>query len=155
MRFWKKKGQVIDAQDLSGVEVILGRIETRQKEASLQLEEISEFLQDGVDEAAEAAMALFGVVFDFSEFCNRSGDAALIEQAIMMRNHGVRVLEKAGFGVIEPYRVPFDFNLHTIEDKEDVDGLPDGLVIRTLKPGFVRGGKILRRAAVVVNKKLF
>jgi len=137
------------------VEAALGRIEARQKETSLQLEEISEFLQDGVDEASEAAMALFGIVFDFSEFCNRSQDAVLAEQAVMMRNHGVRALEKAGFGVIEPYRVPFDFNLHTIEDKEDVDGLSDGMVVRTLRPGFVRDGKILRRAAVVVNKKPF
>jgi len=157
--FWKKKPQA-DAGGGAGFEAAkdaLGRIEIKQKEMSMQMDDITDILQDilqdGTDAAADAATHLFGMIFDFCAYCEDGGDDMLIEQAQVMQREAAKIMDRAGFRVIEPRcGLPFDVNLHTADSAENKAGLPDGVIVRVLSPGFVRGDKILRRAAVVVNR---
>jgi hypothetical protein len=155
LKFWKKKYPAeIQSIDNAVTKEDLGRVEVRQKEMSLQLDEIIEILQDGTDETVNAAMSLFGMVFDFCIYCENSGDGTLGSQAGMMRREANKVMTRAGFRVVEPMRgVAVDISLHTINNTESIQDLPDGVIIKTISPGFVKDDKILRRAVVVVNKK--
>jgi molecular chaperone GrpE (heat shock protein) len=133
----------------------LGKMDKQQKEISLQLEEIDVFLQDGGDESAlvAAIMAIFDVIYDFYYFAVQSADPPLAAQAAIMHDSALTSLGKVGVSVITPSGVAFDFNQHTAVETAQNEDIPFGYVLKTLKCGYVRDSKILRRAAVVVNKK--
>ena len=163
--FGKKTKQSIDTtaqnfnpgidERLAEINERLRKIENRQKETSLQLEEIDEFLQGGGNEPAlvEAVIELSDIVGDFYYFAAAEADSPLLEQARMMLNAAKNAAEAAGLEIIEAGDESFDFRLHSAESTEQEDDMPNGHVIKTLKCGYIYRDKIIRRAVVVVNKK--
>jgi len=141
-------------ESLDEVRERLRRIENGQKETSLQLEEIDEFLRDGGGEGAlvEAAIALSDTIEDFYHFASADPGSALFDQARMMRAKARGAARSAGIEAIDPAGEPFDFRLHSAEIAERDPDAPEGHVLRTLKCGYIYKEQIARRAAVAVNK---
>jgi len=131
----------------------LRKLENRQKETSLQIEGIDDFLQSGSKETAliNTLIALVDVIGDFYYFA-AAADSPLFEQAQMMWNTAINAVEAAGLEMIETGNEPFDFRLHSAECVEQDYGMPNGHVIKTLKCGYIYRDEVIRRAAVVVNK---
>jgi len=140
-------------EKLEAIGAELRRIESRQQEVSIQLEDMDEYLRGGQEEAAEAAMALADIVFDFHRFCAQGSDARLLEQSEMMRAAAAKAASSMGLEVVDAQLgVMFDTNLHTAQGTGSEQGKPDGLVLQTLASGYVYNGRILRRVSVVINK---
>jgi len=162
--FWEKIKYFTDtsAQNaVSGVNEYLAetnerlrRIETKQKETSIQLEEIDEFLQNGGDETVfiDALIALTDTIGDFYFFAAEDQDSPLFEQAQMMWNRAESAAEAVGLEIIDAGNEPFDFRLHSVESAEQDINIPNGYVIKTLKFGYIYKDEVIRRAAVIINK---
>jgi molecular chaperone GrpE (heat shock protein) len=132
----------------------LRRIENRQKEASIQLEEIDDFIQSGGNESAliEAIIALADTIGDFYFFAAADDGSPLFEQAQMMWSKVKNAAGAAGIEIIDPCNEPFDFRLHSAEGAEQDIDIENGYVIKTLKCGYMYRDKIVRRAVVIINK---
>ena len=132
----------------------LRKIESKQKEMGLQLEEIDVFLHnDGDDEHAlvDALIALVDTIEDFYHFAAGSEDSPFFEQARMMWNAAKGAAGNAGLEMIENSGEPFDFQRCSVESTEYDGSLPIGYIIKTLKCGYIYKDQMMRRAAVVVN----
>ena len=129
------------------------KIETKQKETIIQLEDIDSFLQD--DEISgglpEALMVLVETIYDF--FLYTEPDTPLFDQAKMMFDRAAKTAKGVGLEVVVDDGKNFDFRLHTAQGTENAHYLPDGHIVRTLQCGFIFKDEILRRAVVVVNKR--
>ena len=132
----------------------LQRIEIKQKETSLQLEEIDSFLQDGGNDnvLVDALIALSDTIGDFYYFASEDTESPLFEQAQMMWNAAKNTAMAAGLDIIEAGVEPFDYRFHSAESAEQDINIPNGYVIRTLKCGYIYKEQIIRRVSVVVNK---
>ena len=162
--FWKKLKQYTDASAQNAVSAVderlqeisgrLYRIEIKQKETNIQLEGIDEFLQSGGAETVlvDALIALTDTIGDFYLFTAADPDSPLYEQAQMMWNTAKSAVEAAGLEIIDAANVVFDFRLHSAEGTEQNIDIPNGYVIKTLKPGYIYKNEVIRRAAVIVNK---
>ena len=133
----------------------LRKIETRQKETSLQIEEIDSHLQGDGDQTVyiSALIALADIIEDFYYFAAEDENSPLFEQAEMMWNTAKNKAETAGLTLIETSGEPFDFNIHSIHGTASDDALPAGYVIKTLKCGYIFRNEVIRQAAVIVNKQ--
>ena len=152
--FFRKRAKQSQCIDLTEINERLRRIETRQKETSLQLEEIDSALHSGGNEESliEAIIALADTIGDFYFFAASQPETPLFDQAQMMWNSAKNAAESAGLEIIDANNEPFDFHLHSAESTEEDNSLPNGYVTKTIKCGYSHGGAVLRRAAVVVNK---
>jgi molecular chaperone GrpE (heat shock protein) len=162
--FWKKIKLYADAsaqsiipginECLAEISERLRRMEIKQKETNIQLEEIDDFLQGGGAETAliDALVELTDTVADFYFFTAKDEDTPLYEQARMMWNRAKSAAEAAGLRVIDAGNEPFDFRFHSAESVEQDLAAPDGYVIKTLKSGYIYKDEVLRRAAVIINK---
>ena len=162
--FWKKAEQLADLsaqnaasginENLAEMADRLRRIETKQKETSIQLEEIDDFLQTGGSESTlvEALTALVDTIGDFYYFAADDEGSPLFDQAQLMWNAARNAAATAGLEIIDAGSEPFDFRLHSVESAGQDYTMPNGYVIRTLKCGYIYKDEIIRRAAVVVNK---
>jgi molecular chaperone GrpE (heat shock protein) len=142
------------SEHLSEMNERLRRIETKQKETSIQLDEIDGFLQSGGNETIliDGLIALIDTIGDFYFFTAADADSPLHEQARMMWNRAKSAAEAAGIEIIEPDNEPFDFRLHAAESAEQDIDMPNGYVIKTLKFGYIYKNDVVRRAAVIINK---
>jgi molecular chaperone GrpE (heat shock protein) len=131
----------------------LRRLETKQKETSIQLEEIDELLQ-GNDKSSliEALITLTDTIGDFYFFAAADMSSPLFEQAQMMWNAAKNAAETAGLEVIIASNEPVNFHLHAIENAEQNADMPNGYVVKTLKCGYIYQNEIVRRAVVTVNR---
>ncbi|MDR0473336.1 MAG: nucleotide exchange factor GrpE [Treponema sp.] len=161
--FWKKIEYYADTaaqnlisginENVTEINERLRRIETKQKETSIQLEEIDNSLQNGSETAlVEALVALTDIIADFYFFATADADSPLHEQAHMMWNTAKNAARATGLEIIEPDNEPFDFRLHSVEGAEQNIDVPNGYVIKTLKFGYIYKGEVIRRAAVIVNR---
>ena len=162
--FWKKVKYYTDtsAQNVvSGINECLAetserlrRIETKQKETSIQLEEIDDFLQNNGNETAliDSLIALADTIGDFYLFAATDQSSPLFEQACMMWNRAKSAAEAVGLDIIDAGNEPFDFRLHSAESAEQNMEMPNGYVIKTLKFGYIYQNKVIRRAVVIINK---
>ena len=162
--FWKKVKYYTDTSAQNAVSGIneylaetgerLRRIETRQKEINIQLEEIDNFLQNGGNETAfiDTLIALADTIGDFYFFAAADESSPLFEQAQMMWSRAKNAVEAVGLEIIDASDEPFDFRLHSAESAEQDIDMPNGHVIKTLKFGYMYQDKVIRRAAVIINK---
>jgi len=162
--FWKKIKYYTDTSAQNAVSGLneylaetnerLRRIENRQKETSIQLEEIDNFLQDGGNENAliNSLIALADTIGDFYFFAAADLNSPLFEQAQMMWNKAKSAIEAVGLEIIDANNVVFDFRLHSAESAEQDINIPNGHVIKTLKLGYMYQDEVIRRAAVIINK---
>jgi molecular chaperone GrpE (heat shock protein) len=156
LQFFRKKTQCHAGiiEHFAEISERLRRIETRQKETSLQLEDIDGFLQSNGSETTlvDALIRLADTIGDFFYFAAADSDSPLFEQARMMWNSAQNAIRTAGLETIDAADEPFDFRLHSAESTEEDNALPNGYVIKTLKHGYIYRDEIVRRALVVVNK---
>ncbi len=54
---------------------------------------------------------------------------------------------------LSPEKVPFDDQFHEVREVVSEEEIPDLQVVRTLRPGYVMRGRLLRPAWVVVNRQ--
>jgi len=129
-------------------------IENRQKETSLQIEEIDNLLQSDNDENIfiSALISLTDIIEDFYHYAAADKDSELFEQAQMMWNAAKNKTEAAGLSIIDSDEEPYDFNIHSTESTEWDDSLPSGYITKILKCGYIYKDEVIRRAAVIVNK---
>ena len=163
-KFWKRKSKdsvvatapVVNpcvGESLTEINERLRRIENKQKETSLQLEAIDDFLQCGGTEPAlvKAVIELSDNIEDFYCFVAADVDSPLLEQARMMWRAAKNAAEASGFEIIDAADEPFDSRRHSAESSEQVENMPNGYVTKTLKCGYIYKDEVIRRAAVVVN----
>lgn len=80
-------------------------------------------------------------------------DVDSIKQGVeMIHRELIGVLEANGLKEVKPNGQPFDPNLHEAAALESDPAQPDGIVLATLRSGWVLRGKVLRPAMVKVNK---
>lgn len=130
-------------------------IESRQKEAVMQLEELDGLINDGfglndaAGESAGALLALADIVYDFYCYSKKTGGA---DQARMMWQAALLALKKDGLEALDPQEGDaFSYVLHVAHGALAKPGVPGGCVAETLNVGYVKGDRILRRAAVLVS----
>jgi molecular chaperone GrpE (heat shock protein) len=132
----------------------LYKIEAKQKETSIQLEELDDLLQNGGNKTAliDALITVIDTIEDFYFFAGADADSPLFEQAQMMWNTAKNAARSAGLEIINAVNEPVNFYLHTIESTEQNFDMSNGYVIKTLKCGYIYQNEIIRRAVVIVNK---
>jgi len=162
--FWKKVKHYTDTSAQNAVSGIneslaetnerLRRIDNKQKEMNIQLEEIDEFLQNGGKETVfiDSLIALADTIGDFYFFAAGDQSSPFFEQARMMWNNAKNAVEDAGLIIIDASNEPFDFRFHSAESAEQNMEMPNGYVIKTLKFGYIYNDEVVRRAAVIINK---
>jgi molecular chaperone GrpE (heat shock protein) len=162
--FWNKLRYYTDTSAKNAVSGIyeslaetnerMRRIENKQKEMNIQLEEIDEFLQNGGKETVlvDTLIALADTIGDFYFFAAGNRDSPLFEQAQMMWNNAKNAVESVGLKIIDASNEPFDFRFHSVESAEQDMDIPNGYVIKTLKFGYIYRDEVVRRAAVIINK---
>ncbi|MCL2285907.1 MAG: nucleotide exchange factor GrpE [Firmicutes bacterium] len=154
--FFKKKHTVQDVfygnvlEQLTLLKDMVCRVENKQKEMVLQLEEIDEAINGGTEALLAPIVAMADIVYDFYYFSQK--DAALSPQAQMMWGSVKENLSDAGVVLLEPINEYFNYNLHIAHSTVSYSNLPHECIIGTLKCGYVYENKILRRATVVVNR---
>jgi molecular chaperone GrpE (heat shock protein) len=141
-------------EGLTEISERLRRIETKQKETSIQLEELDDLLQSDGNKTAliDALSALVDTIGDFYFFASADSNSPLFEQAQMMWNTAKNAARSAGLEIINAANEPVNFYLHTRESTEQNFDMPNGYIIKTLKCGLLYQNEIIRRAVVVVNK---
>jgi molecular chaperone GrpE (heat shock protein) len=162
--FWKKVKYYNDtsAQNIvSGINECfteinerLRRIEIKQKETNVQLEELDDFLQNGGSETVliDTLIALTDIIGDFYFFAAADKSSTLFEQADMMWNMAKSAVKGAGLDIIDASNELFDFRFHSAQSAEQDMDTPNGYVLKTLKPGCIYKDTVIRRAAVIINK---
>ena len=130
----------------------LNRVEKKQKESSLQLDDISEMLGGDTGVYIDALIETADVIEDFYRYAVESSEVSLYTQAKMMWDSAKSTLENAGLEVIDDKGAVFDFKYHTAKGTSSVLGVPDGCILKIIKSGYVKNGDIIRQASVIVNK---
>jgi len=148
----EKQHECVPAVELREMSDTLRRIENRQKEAALLLEDIDSALQEDDSRLIHALIGILDMIHGFVAFAGKSKDDALLTQARMMYDSGRRAAHDAGLEVICAEGVSFDHRLHAIAATDHHQDLPNGYVIQTIRPGYLHNDKILRLADVAVNK---
>lgn len=124
-----------------------------QQEIGLQIEELYSSFSES-DEGGKLIQALIELM-DYIEnlylFTQSSTDSPLIKQSMLMWNGAVKKISLAGIAVLHEIGMPPDPQLHHIISAEYDAGMPEGVIIKTLKSGYIYDGKVLRKADVVVN----
>jgi len=162
--FWKKVKYYTDTSAQNAVSGIneylaetndrLRRIENKQKEMNIQLEEIDEFVQNGGNETVliDTLISLADTIGDFYFFAVADENSPLFEQARMMWNSAKNAVEAVGLKIIDASNEPFDFRFHSVESAGQDMEMPNGYIIKTLKFGYIYKDEVIRRAAVIINK---
>ncbi|MFP4130405.1 MAG: nucleotide exchange factor GrpE [Halorhodospira sp.] len=79
--------------------------------------------------------------------------ARMAEGMEMNLRHLDEILARRGVQAQETVYRPFDPQaMHAVETTEE-PGMPDGTVVREVRTGYLRNGRVLRTAEVIVNKR--
>jgi molecular chaperone GrpE (heat shock protein) len=141
---------------------LLAQVGRRANDMSLQIEEIYDIIKDD-DESAENAkaaekrehtlvngvIALCDVIDAFVGFAVDIPD--LSEQAVMMRQQTDRVLAGVGVRRIGEIDDPINAKLHSVSGAIYSDVTFEHIAA-ILQSGYEYGGKVIRKAAVIVSK---
>ena len=139
-------------EHLNCLEKIAITIDNRQKEMVIQLDELDAVVNEDPQKQFEPLMALSDIIYDF--FCYSKKDEAIIDQARMMWQGTTSALKKVGMEVVDPTGETFNYILHIAHSTTSEPDIPHECISETLKCGYVYGDKILRRATVIVNKRM-
>ena len=149
----KNRFQGTDRQ-LSMIKTYLSRLEAKQKETSIQLEDIYDFLQSIGDDKEtpliEALIAMLDIIESFYRYAAEG--TPLYTQAQMMWKNAISSAEDAGLSCINDTDIPIDFARHEVLKTENMPDMPHGHIIKTLQCGYVYNNNIIRRAKVIINK---
>ena len=139
---------------------LLRKQDSRQKEISIQLDDLSEWMQEGGQEAqaqtqplVQGLIALADQIENLYLFAQNDQESPLWAQAEMMWRATIKSLSDAGVTVITGQGMALDFNLHVTKSALYAEGVPPGYVLQTLASGYIQNDKVVRRAAVIVSKK--
>lgn len=132
----------------------LGKIETKQKEISLQLDDIGETIDNPKDiEMAEAMIAIADNIENFYRFTQENNNESLSEQARIMWESAKKSIEGADIEIIEDRGCPPNVKRHSTETAGRDENIPHGYIIGTLRCGYVYKGEVLRKASVKINNQ--
>ncbi|MBP5673492.1 MAG: nucleotide exchange factor GrpE [Victivallales bacterium] len=108
------------------------------------------------DQARRTTVGDFLTVYDYFSMgmaaIEQASDMAVLKQGMeMIWAEFQRVLEGLNVKEIESIGKKFDATVHEAMSQEASDTVPEGVVIRQWKAGFMMGDKLLRPAMVVVS----
>ena len=108
------------------------------------------------DQARRTTVGDFLTVYDYFSMgmaaIEQASDMAVLKQGMeMIWAEFQRVLEGLNVKEIESVGKKFDATVHEAMSQEASDTVPEGVVIRQWKPGFMMGDRLLRPAMVVVS----
>ena len=108
------------------------------------------------EQARRTTIGDFLTVYDYFSMgmaaIGQASDIAVLKQGMeMIWAEFQRVLEGLNVKEIESVGKKFDANIHEAMSQEASDTVPEGVVIRQWKAGFMIGDKLLRPAMVVVS----
>ena len=140
-------------QHMQLINQMLRTIDTRQKETVLQLDDLSNQLQENTGEH-DLALALISAIDIIEDFYRLTiSDPALLAQSQMMWSAAMKAATAGGLEVIDDHDIPPDFKRHRIEGTESDPAVQNGCITKTLKCGYLYKGEILRTAKVLVQKE--
>jgi len=112
---------------------------------------IAGFARDVLGIADNMRRALEAVGPDLREKAE-AGVKALVEGVELTERELLKMLEKHGIKKFEPMGEKFDPNLHQAMYEVPDTGVPSGIVVQVIQPGFKIGERVLRPAMVAVSK---
>jgi molecular chaperone GrpE (heat shock protein) len=143
---------------------LLVELDRKQRDASLQIEEIYDLVKEQrvLIEAAErerqekdrlvtAAVEIADLIEYFRAYAERSGDEALQAQAGAMWQNTVKILANCGVVRFGEAGEPLDPRAHTVKASAE-SSFPYEYVTEVLQSGYMSQDRILRKAAVVVSR---
>ena len=115
----------------------LNKLETKQKEMSIQLDDIYDSLQSDDKETplVEAVIAMLDIIESFYRYATE--DTPLHTQAQMMWKNALNSAEDAGLSCIDDCNIPIDFARHEALKTEYIFNMPHGYIIKTLQCGYI------------------
>ncbi|MGW9048159.1 nucleotide exchange factor GrpE [Streptomyces lydicus] len=107
------------------------------------------------DERARTAAAWLPVVDNLDLALTHAGSdpSAVVEGVKAVRDQAVDVLRRLGYPRYEETGVPFDPAVHEGVGTVDAPDAEPNTVVQVVRPGYGEGGRQLRPAAVLVNKR--
>ncbi|MCL2378435.1 MAG: nucleotide exchange factor GrpE [Defluviitaleaceae bacterium] len=140
-------------QYLQQMTQMVQRVESKQKETILQLDELSDQISNNDDEyaLAQALASTITIIEDFYRLT--TDDPALDAQSQMMWNAAKKAAATAGLEIIDDSGKPADFKRHRIEGTATDTTVPYGHILQILKCGYLYKNTVLRTASVLVNKE--
>jgi len=76
------------------------------------------------------------------------------EGMLLQRTKNVQMLSLCGITVIGSKGDSFDFNIHVAKEVRLIEGLTEGTIIEVIRYGYIYDSQVIRKAEVVVNKKI-
>ena len=160
----KKTGEAAKRQ-LDELSKQVKKLGSRQDEMVMAVEDLTEGLEDqkesSSDMIAEKDKEINGLVSamltaadyteDFYNYAKESGNYSVYEQATYFWNALNKKFSAAGLVRIHDEHTRPDPVYNHITAVEDSDGAP-GVIIKTLRSGYIYKGKVVRRSEVVVSK---
>jgi molecular chaperone GrpE len=81
-----------------------------------------------------------------------SAPEGIVEGLVLISNELVRALEKHGVKRVKTVGEPFDPEVHEAVSVIPEERYSEDTVVEEIRPGFLRDGKLLRAASVIVSK---
>ena len=140
-------------QQLSLIFTHINKLESKQKELSIQLEDIYDSLQSDDKEKplVEALIAMLDIIESFYRYAGVG--SSLYTQAQMMWKNALSSAEDIGLSCIDDTNIPIDFARHEATQTEHIPDMPPGLITKTLQCGYIYNNIILRRSKVIITVK--
>jgi molecular chaperone GrpE (heat shock protein) len=143
---------------------LLGDLNKKQTDVSLQIEEIYDLVKEqaALQEIAEAEKAranrlilavigLADLLEDFCTYAEQSGSEELKSQAELLRKNSGNILGGCGVLRLGEQGQPLDPQIHTVKASAE-SPFPREQVARILQSGYAYQGVLIRKAAVVVSR---
>lgn len=136
------------------LEELIGLIE-EQKDAIDQTDALRQALiekDQATDRLIQGIIAVVDQLEDFYRYFEDKPEDAMYQQLQLMWSNVHSILAAIGLVLIDRAGTPYYPEWHQAERVFSDPREPSGQVIRILRSGYVRNGRVLRKALVVVNE---
>ena len=162
-----KKGNEASRRQLDELSKQVKKLGSRQDEIVMAVEELTEGIEDhkeasssliaGKDKEINALISALITAADYTEdfyhYAKESGNYSVYEQASYFWNALNKKFSSAGLVRIPDEHTlsdPVYNHIAAVEDSEEIS--KPGVIIKTLRSGYIYKGKVLRRSEVIVTK---
>lgn len=116
-----------------------------------ELEEKTEKLELENYDLINTMIKVIGLLEDIYRYVLVKDDEKWKEQIIMQWNKAKTLLKEKNIDIIEPTGDKFLVQLHkAVEIKENKE-VSDGIILDTIKSGYIYNGQVIKKASVIVN----
>ena len=134
------------------IEAHFKKIETKQKETTIQLDTINETLLDGDMIFIDAIIKTLEAIEDLYQFSATRETSGYTTPINTMWQKALTAVAPTGLEVISTTGGSFDAHIHSIVATQKDPYKSNGEVLKILKAGYKYKSQVLQTAAVEVNK---